>query len=445
MLSTSFRMVFVVSILMFPVHPLMADALEKLAPERLKAVHTAIEMLRGDWQAVERRAPWQEHRANLHVHSHWSHDSEGKIDEILEAAKAVGTTVLMFSEHPADHYDFFLQGHQGTRDGILMIPGAEMQGFLVYPTLSLRGLSPESPQELSDLVRGRSGHLFVSHPEERMEWSIQGVTGMEIYNTHADFKDETAFIAALKNPFRMIPLADRIRQYPQECYSALQDYPAAYLKRWDELCLKAPHTGVSANDAHQNVGFVIRWIEDDRANVEDALGKSLIDLDLSFIPDSQKLRENKKPGDVLFRMQLDPYENSLRHVATHLLLKELSESEVRESLDAGRAFVAFDWLADSTGFDFTVKMGSDRLEMGSRQPLAGMATADAKAPLPVHWRLIRNGELIEEQSGRTMEYQVTRPGVYRIEAWLEIAGERMPWILSNPVYLTAPDSEDYGN
>ena len=52
----------------------------------------------------------------------------------------------------------------------------------------------------------------------------------------------------MRNPLWLFSAADPIRKYPQEAFSALQDYPADYLRRWDELCRKAPHTGVSAND-----------------------------------------------------------------------------------------------------------------------------------------------------------------------------------------------------
>ena len=201
------------------------DGLEKLKAERLEAVRLSVESLRKQRVEIPRTDGYQEHRANLHVHSHWSHDSVGTIEEIVAAAKQTGTTVVMFTEHPADHYDFFVDGHRGLRDGVLLIPGAEMNGFLAYPTFSLRGVTPKSPQELSDLILGRDGQAFVSHPEERMDWEIQGVTGMEIYNTHADFKDEKNMISALKNPFRMIQLSELIRKYPQECFAALQNYP----------------------------------------------------------------------------------------------------------------------------------------------------------------------------------------------------------------------------
>jgi hypothetical protein len=412
-----------------------ADALAKLKPDRLEAVQQAVQALRAEWRTLARPGPYQDYRANLHVHSGLSHDSRGTLAEIVAAARATGTRVLMFTEHPADHYDFFKDGHQGTRDGVLLIPGAETKGFLVYPTQSLRGQEGGSSQEFADLVRGRGGLLFLSHLEERMDWEVRGLTGVEIYNTHADFKDEKELLAALRNPLWIVQTAGLFRKYPQEAFSALLDYPADYLQRWDQLCAQAPHTGVAANDSHQNVGLVVRLLEGNRARLEDALGKKVIDLDVASVPALQALAKDKQAGDTLFRLQLDPYENSLRHVGTHLLLTELSEKAVWEALNAGRAFVAFDWLADATGFDFAAVSEGHRAEMGSRLSLENNVTLRAQAPLPVQWKLIRNGKVVSEPRGRALEFSVSEPGNYRVEAWLEVAGEKTIWILSNPLYI----------
>ena len=140
-----------------------ADALAKLRPENLEAVRQAIESLRADWRALQSAGPYHDYRANLHVHSAFSHDSRGTIDEIIAAAKKVGTRVLMFTEHPADHYDYFKDGHQGIKDGILLIPGAETKGFLIFPTQSMRGLEGGSPQEFADVVHSRRGLVFSRH------------------------------------------------------------------------------------------------------------------------------------------------------------------------------------------------------------------------------------------------------------------------------------------
>src|SRR5215510_14304542 len=117
-----------------------ADALARLKPERLEATRKTIVELRSQWRKLPRPGPYEDFRANLHVHSAFSHDSRGTIAEIVAAARAAGTRVLLFSEHPADHYDYVTDGHRGPRDGVLLIPGAETGGFLAYPKKSLRGL-----------------------------------------------------------------------------------------------------------------------------------------------------------------------------------------------------------------------------------------------------------------------------------------------------------------
>ncbi len=412
-----------------------ADALARLKPDKLEAVHKAIEALRSQRQEVPRTGPYQDIRANLHVHSGLSHDSRGTIENIVTAAKAAGTRVVLFTEHPSDKVDFFTGGHQGMKDGILLIPGAETDGFLVYPTHSLRGLDKGKPQEFCDLVRRRGGLMFLSHLEERMDWEIIGLTGTEIYNTHADLKDEKNLLKAMRNPLFLVKMGEFSSKFPQETFSALQDYPADYLKRWDQLCEKTPHTGVAANDSHQNVGLVVRLVDENTARVEDPLGEKLTELKVAAIQKLQELSKGKKAGDVLFRVVLDPYENSLRHVGTHLLLTEVSKKAVWDALETGRAYVAFDWLADATGFDFAAVSPAKHYEMGSRITFEKDLRLQGKAPLPAKWKIIRNGKVISESTGRSLDLPVTEPGNYRAEAWLDIAGEEMIWVLSNPVYI----------
>jgi hypothetical protein len=436
MLSRAVAVVFA-TVVTAMVRPALArgDALERLKPERLEAVHREIAALKSRRQEVARTGPYRDFRANLHVHSAFSHDSRGKIDDIVAAAKAVGTQVLLFNEHPADTYDFFKDGHQGSKHGVLLIPGAETKGFLVFPTQSLRGLDGGSPREFSDLVRGRGGLMFLSHLEERMDWEIEGLTGVEIYNTHADFKDEKNLVSAMRNPLWLFSSADLFRKYPQEAFSALLDYPADYLRRFDELCAKAPHTGVSANDAHQNVGLLIRLADGGKAQFEDGLGKKLFEIDAATNPALAPLVKDKKAGDTLFELRLDRYEHSLRHVGTHLLMKELTRDSVWEALESGRAFVSFDWLADASGFDFVAVSGNDRHEMGNRLKYIKDLRLRARAPLSADWKLIRNGNVVSESNGEALDAAIAEPGNYRVEVWLTIAGEKTIWILSNPIYV----------
>ncbi len=340
--------------------------MDRLKFERLRDQHAAIESLQSQRQESSVKRPYTDYRANLHVHSSFSHDSRGKIEQIVASAKAAGTQILMFNEHPASHYDIFEDGHRGMRDGVLLVPGAEMNGFLVFPKHSPQAFAAAEKQEFSDIICGRGGLIFISHLEERMDWQVNGVTGCEIYNTHADFKDEKRLLASLKNPLWLIQAKKMCEKYPQEALSALLDYPGDYLKRYDQLCQVHAHTGVSANDAHQNVGLVARLAEGDSVKIENPLGEELFELNRAVFGALQTIPEDAQIGDELFRMQLDPYQCSLKHVGTHLLMTELSEDAVWESLRAGRAYVAFDWMADATGFDLALIESERRIEMGTQ-------------------------------------------------------------------------------
>jgi hypothetical protein len=418
--------------------PLRAeDALARLTSTRLEAVQRAREAQAKERQTLRREGPLRDYRANVHVHSLLSHDSRGSLEEIVAAAKKVGTSVLLFTEHPAASYDFFTDGHQGTKDGVLLIPGAETKGLLAFPRESVRQAPAESPQAFADLVRSTKGLAFLSHLEERMDWQLSGLTGVEIYNTHADFKDEKRMLASLRNPLWLVSVSPLFRKYPQEAYSALQHHPADYLRRWDELCQIAPLTGVAANDAHQNVGLLVRLAPGGKARIEDGVGERLLEVDAAELGDAVTIPAGSKSGDVLFQLRLDPYECSLRHVGTHLLMPELSQPAVWEALERGRAYVAFDWFADATGFDFAAIAGGERHEMGSQVKLSPELRLVGRSPLPAHWKLIKSGKSISELTGAAFAADVTEPGNYRVELWLDVAGEERPWILSNPVYVVA--------
>ena len=410
-----------------------ADALDRMTAEKLAAVRASVAEWAKKRQEVARPGPWKEYRANLHVHSAFSHDSRGKIEDIVASAKKAGTQVLMFTEHPAAHYDFVKDGHQGMRDGVLMVAGAEEAGLLAYPLAPVPKAG--GTLEMAALVKRTGGLNFLAHLEERMDVESPDLTGVEIYNIHALFKEQKRLVSQMKNPIWLANAAKMINQYPQEAYSTLHDYPANYLKRFDELCQKRPHTGVSANDAHQNIGLVLRLKENNKVQVEDALGEKLLEIDRLLAGAVAKIPADAKPGDVVLRLQLDRYENALRHAATHLLMEGQTREQVWEALEKGRAFVGFDWMADSTGFQLEVQEGDKRHAMGSRLKLEPGMRLAGKAPLAGEWKIARNGIVVQEGTGRAMEMELKEPGVYRAEVWLEIAGEKRVWILSNPIYV----------
>jgi hypothetical protein len=58
-----------------------------------------------------------------------------------------------------------------------------------------------------------------------------------------------------------------------------------------------------------------------------------------------------------------------------------------------------------------------------------------EAPLEGAFKLLRNGEVVLEETARSIDVPVDKSGVYRVEVWLTLAGEARPWILSNPIYV----------
>lgn len=423
--------------LLVGVSPCWADAVDRLRPEKLKAMHDAIEALRPQRHAVSLSSGYDDARTLLHVHSAFSHDSRGTVEEIIKGAKEAGVRVIMFNEHPSSKYNYFLDGHRGLTDGVLFIPGAETGGFLAYPRADIQARKTNSSQEFADLVRSTGGLIFLCHLEERMDWEIVNLTGTEIYNTHADVKNETRFLAALHSPLMMLSLATSVQRYPQEVFGALSDYPADYLHRYDELCQKKPLAGVSANDAHHNQHFLIKVLDGGALQLEDALGEVIAKLDAEKLLPLKLLTAGKKAGDIIFELDLDPYGRSFHHVSTHLLLHEVTEQAVWEALTAGRAYVAFDWLADPTGFVYLAECNGKRWQVGSEIPFQSDMNLRAEAPFEARYKVLRDGVEVANQMGRELTYLVAQPGVYRVEAWLNLAGEDRPWILTNPIYVRA--------
>lgn len=418
-----------------PAAAVRGDAVDRLKPAYLKSLHEAVVSLRHDLQPVSLPSAFTDYRAAIHVHSLLSHDSRATVDEIVTAAKKVGVRVIMFTEHPAPHRDYFKEGHRGMVDGVLLIPGAEYPGLLAFPKQSVPTGSDADPQARVNAVLKTGGQVFLCHLEERMDWDLKGLTGSEIYNLHADFKDETRLIKSMRTPLGLLALLPVSRQYPQETMASLMDYPADYLRRYDELCQKSRLTGIAANDSHHNNGLKGTVTEDGQLQLVDALGENRGKIDPKKLPLLRPLLAGHGKGDLVFHLDLDPYERSFRHVCTHLFLKEQTEEAVRKTLVAGRVYVSFEWIADPTGFNFQASRGQHAFDMGSEVPLGTGLVLHSVSPLPARFRLLRNGKEVHSALGRSYEHPVTQAGNYRLEVWVNLAENPQIWILSNPIYV----------
>lgn len=364
---------------------LARTSVERLATAHLEAVHAQ----RVEWMKIRAHAPpppgvYQDFRAVLHVHAEDADHTKGTRAEVLKAAREDEVSVVMFTDHRGPKPDTW----SGLRDGVLFIPGSEDDHLLRYPA------DPAGPE-----LR------FLSHLEERPGMPSAGFQGMEIYNRHTDaniHKDLMEYFrAAMKDPKEWKRIVAKEKEFPDEVFAAGTDALPEFLTRWDKETAAHPFTGIAANDAHQN--------------------------------------------QIFNGTTFDPYAVAFRQVSTHILARQLTEADIRQSLTAGRVYVAHDWLCDPTGFSFVAENNLGLFDMGDQVPLSGLGvgktTIHASLPIPAKVKLIDDGQVVAEaDTAASFTYTPKEPGTYRLEAWLTVDGEDRPWIFSNPIYVTRTSS-----
>jgi hypothetical protein len=415
------------------------------------------------WKDLEaQRAPvtlqsgWNEYRGVMHSHSEISHDSEVQFPEIVEAMHKAKCQFIFMTDHVVDGKADYSLGWRGVHDGILFVQGYEMkEGFMPWGLPEDTVLRNDAdPAELAREIRSLGGVLCLGHCEAGRPFYIPEIDGMEIYNIHTDLIDEMvdkhSRIEVVKE------MIINMRAYPEQTLRSVFDWwtLAMLVQKWDEQNLHRNLTAIAANDCHQNVGLRGIYTAQD----------TLLLLDTGHNNPAEKVWEHKlnavtrlmlracfgplEPDKQLFRVDLDPYERSARFVNTHLLAKELTEPALLDAVRTGRAFVAFNMLADATGFAYVAQGNGQQVTMGEQIALTPGLKLLAEAPLSCRFTLIRNGKSVTEQTGKTFEYEVTAPGKYRIQTDVSVPGEitvvgeryalgMAPWILTNPIEVLA--------
>ena len=206
--------------------------------------------------------------------------------------------------------------------------------------------------------------IFLSHIEERPDHPMTGLTGMEIYNRHFDAKKDAAGLLAivlkLTSPASLKELQESLRLYPDELFAAQVEYPAQYLAKWDRETQSRRLTGVAANDCHHNMVMIVKMVDGQTVRVGTIVDKDedMRTVTATLRPGIRELTRGHKPGDVVARVDFDPYHRSFQNVSTHVLAPELTEKAIRDALRQGRAYVSHDWICDPTGFRFELIAGS---------------------------------------------------------------------------------------
>lgn len=401
---------------------------------RFPRTEAAWQAISAERQSVTNNAGWNEYRGILHSHSEHSHDSEVPFEEILRAITAASLDFICLSDHCVEgRADFDLQW-RGLRGGKLFIPGFEMKdGIMPFGVAAGVLLSNQTdPAVLAQQILTNGGVLFYAHPEGERDWDLPELTGMEIYNLHTDFKTVRGGLRGL-----LPDLIVNLRKYPDHIYRKMFNRPTAFLRRWDELNMTRHITGIAGNDCHQNVGFRAFYTGSDTIRIEDTSPETLKEFKLHWFtrPFAWLLFGRLEPNEKLFHIQLDPYERSARFVNTHILARELSEPAIIESLRAGRAFIGFDMIADSSSFRWFAENTAGRAVMGESVAFDNATRLHALSPLPCRFTILKDGTVVHQQEGRSLAWTPSRPGKYRVEAELKVREEWVPWVYANPVEL----------
>jgi hypothetical protein len=414
----------------------------RLKTVHLKAAHEDAERLQKSRKALPPLKGLQDYRAILHAHAEDSAHTGGTRPEMLADAKKAGVQVIMLTDHLRPPRDF-MDSWRGLHDGVLFIPGSEAKGFLVYPSNSILERMEAPKEELIQAVTANHGLIFLSHIEERKNHAMDGLTGLEIYNRHFDAKKDMAGLIALAmrllDPKQLAELQDDVRLYPDEVLAAQVTYQDDYIQKWDTESQVRRLTGVAANDCHHNQIMIVKMVDEDTVligtNVDE--DKQMRKMTADSKPTIRELTKGHKAGDILAKVDFDPYYRSFRNSATHILAPELTEPAIRSALQQGHAFVSHDWMCDGSGFSLQLTNGKskdhnlmgDEVQFGEGQKLV------AHFPVSCHARLLKNGKVVAESDGDTFEHEVTSVGIYRLEAWLKVDGEDRPWIYANPIYV----------
>jgi hypothetical protein len=418
--------------------------LERLTLERLAAVHADVEKLKLQRIEIPSRPGLNDYRCILHAHAEDSDHTGGTLPEMLADAKKAGVHAILLTDHYRPPTDFIDGRWRGLKDGVLFIPGAEVNGFLAYPTSSILKRMDLKGADFVNTVTAEDGMIFLSHIEERKDHPVAGLTGLEIYNRHWDAKRDRVSLLALglmlTDPRHLADLDKALRLYPDEVLAFQCDYPDPYLNKWDEETRRVRLTGIAANDCHHNQVFIVKMVDAETVllgtNVDrdDKMRKITADVR----PGIKEMTKGHKAGDVLARLDFDPYYRSFRNSSTHVLAPKLDEPAIRSALKAGHAYVAHDWMCDATGFRFEAIDARGKLSagMGDQVKLSDGLKLTARLPLPAYVRLLCHGQEVAHSEGKAeFEYEVKESGAYRLETWLKLDGEWRPWIFANPVYV----------
>lgn len=350
---------------------------------------------------------FREYKGIIHAHTNLGGHSTGSFEELIAAANANDLDFVIMTEHYSDAFDTSALTLNGVYGKTLFVGGneidtADSDRFLMIPgSGDAAGLRKVPTTGVIDKLHSEKRLAMVTYPEKFNSWDSQ-FDGIEVFSLHTNAK--------AMNPFTAI--FDGIWSFPAYPELMLASYfrrPDENLRKFDEIAAKRKVSLFAGTDAHSNTGFHL--FGDDAGN---------------------------KPINI----KLDPYETIFRLARIHILLTRdtpLNRENLIAVIKGGNAYIGIDALGDSTGFTFWAESMKSTLSMGDEISQRENVKLKATAPQQSRFVVFLNGEKISETGNVThVELDVFEPGAYRVEVYLDQLGppfDKMPWIISNPIYV----------
>ncbi|MGC8594724.1 MAG: PHP domain-containing protein [Candidatus Kryptoniota bacterium] len=357
---------------------------------------------------------YHEYSGVIHVHTTYS-DGSGTYQEIGEICDSLGLHFAIITDHNTVQP---MKDSLARRFGMtLIIPAVEISTdgehghFLVIgdsiPLVPRNGISSDSV--FNDAVRKGDmtilAHIY--HPRKTLKWdnwNIGKFTGIELYNFDEAWRSNLNFFKINKLIAAVI-----VYIFQGQALNYILEYPAAEMKKFDQLNLSRKVVGIGSLDAHANVKI-------GRAVYHFPRYVSLFNLLHTII------------------VTRTPFNGLYQHD------RELTLKAIKN----GNCFVAFTGIENARGFLFTAFSDTSRAIMGDSLKLTTAATLSVSIPDSdnVIAYIFKDGAIVKRVDNRgSIQLHTESPGAYRVVVFQTrimlpfFVKRKFPWIISNPIYL----------
>ena len=358
-------------------------------------------------ERIENSHPnFKDYKGIIHVHTSIGGHSTGSFDELIDGANKNNLDFVVMTEHTTDLYDTSALTLKGKIGDALFVGGQEVETatdrFLLLDGSPDAGkMSRVAANDFLQIIHNQNKLAFIAYPEKHRDWN-ENFDGIEVFSLNTNAKK--------MNP--LLVLFDALwsyYSYPELVLAKYFQRPDDNLKKFDEVTLNRKSTLIAGTDAHSNIGFHL--LGDDA-------------------------------GNKIINLKIDRYETIFRVMRNHVTLekdKPLTQENLLQALKNGRAFIGLDALSDTSGFFFAAEDGRESKTMGDEIALTGDLDLKISAPQNARFVIFKNGEkFAEEANVAQINFPVKAKGTYRAEVYLDSLGtpfDKMPWIISNPIYV----------